>query len=378
MARSATASPVPGLNLSLGLDQIAERVRGCLPAGLRRLLAGRDRRLLVMPEPHQPPARDQTQHQGQLQPQPLARLSLKQGDEVSDLGSLALSEGAGLPPAALPGRQDRDRRTVLRLPADQVLTRRVSLPAQVRDNLPQVVRVELDRLSPFSAEQALFDYRLLPAAKGAPRVLLDLAVTRRDWVTGWLARLADAGVPASEIDWEGAWPRANLLPAEQRPKRRGYWLDPGLFLGILVVVLVAAVLITPLWQKSRRLADLEAEVRRVRAEAIAVDDLRQELERARAGSTAVLDQKRKQPRVTEMLRELTDRIPDDTWVQSLEYRDGEVQLRGESSQATALIGLLESAEGIEGVSFRSPVTQVARTGKERYNLAFTYRPEAGE
>jgi general secretion pathway protein L len=60
-------------------------------------------------------------------------------------------------------------------------------------------------------------------------------------------------------------------------------------------------------------------------------------------------------------------------VQSLEYQNGEVQLRGESGRATALIGLLEGAPGITGVSFRSPVTQVAQTGKERFNLAFDFK-----
>jgi general secretion pathway protein L len=107
-----------------------------------------------------------------------------------------------------------------------------------------------------------------------------------------------------------------------------------------------------------------------------VDDVRQELEKARQGSTVVLQLKWDEPRVIDLLRELTDRIPDDTWVQSLEYQNQEVQLRGESGQATALIGLLEEAPGFEGVSFRSPVTQVARTGKERFNLAFTFSPEA--
>uniref|UniRef100_UPI0025DB43D1 PilN domain-containing protein n=1 Tax=uncultured Thiodictyon sp. TaxID=1846217 RepID=UPI0025DB43D1 len=78
------------------------------------------------------------------------------------------------------------------------------------------------------------------------------------------------------------------------------------------------------------------------------------------------------PRMLDVLRELTARIPDDTWVQSLEYQNGEVELRGESGRATALIGLLEGAPGISGVSFRSPVTEVAQTGKERFNLAFKY------
>jgi general secretion pathway protein L len=60
-------------------------------------------------------------------------------------------------------------------------------------------------------------------------------------------------------------------------------------------------------------------------------------------------------------------------VQNLDYRDGEVQIRGESSQAAALIGVLEQAPGFEDVAFRSPVVQVAATGQERFHIAFRYR-----
>lgn len=104
------------------------------------------------------------------------------------------------------------------------------------------------------------------------------------------------------------------------------------------------------------------------------DEVRQELERARQGSTLILQRKWEQPPILNMLRELTDLLPDDTWIQSLEFDRGEVALRGESGQATALIAILEQAPGIDGVSFRSPVTQIARTGRERFNLAFRYAP----
>jgi general secretion pathway protein L len=73
-----------------------------------------------------------------------------------------------------------------------------------------------------------------------------------------------------------------------------------------------------------------------------------------------------------MLRELSDRIPDDTWIQTLDYNNGQVELRGESGQATALIALLEGAPGIDEVAFRSPVTQVPQTGKERFNISLRF------
>jgi general secretion pathway protein L len=337
-------------------DLLGERFVPCLPAALRRRLANRDRRLVVAP------AGDS------------ASLVLAVGDEREPIGTLDLAGRDPLPGAVGGGSKELRHRTVLMLPAESVLTRRVSLPVLVRDNLAQAIRSELDRLSPFTPDQVVYDFAPRPVAKGDARLQVDLALCRRDRADGWLQRLREAGSPVDQVTWEGAWSRANLLPEPERPRRRQPLLDPVKLLLGLAAVLAVAALVTPPWQKARVLESLEGEVRKARAQAVQVDEARQELERARRGSTEVLRRKWEQPRMLELLRELTERIPEDTWVQSLEYQDGEVQVRGESGQATALIGLLEEAPGIDGVSFRSPVTQVARTGKERFNLAFTYKP----
>ena len=72
------------------------------------------------------------------------------------------------------------------------------------------------------------------------------------------------------------------------------------------------------------------------------------------------------------MKRLTERIPDNTWIQNLDYDKGEVQLRGESTQATALIGILDEMPGIDEVRFRSPVVQIAAKGKERFHISFRY------
>lgn len=342
--------------LPVAAGSLLERLSPCLPAPLRRALATRDRRLLVLPEGD------------------AAQLYLATAEDREPLGTLELAGPGTLPTAVAGGPKELRHRTVLVLPADAVLTRRISLPALVRDTLPQAIRFELDRLSPFNAEQVVYDFVSLPGAKGDTRLRVDLALCRRDRVDGWIGRLREASSPVDQVTWEGAWPKANLLPEQERPRRRKPLLDPVKLLSGMVLTLAALALVTPLWQKERMLESLEAEVREARAQAVQVDEARQELERARRGSTEVLRQKLEQPRMLDLLRELTERVPDDTWVQSLEYMDREVQVRGESARATALIGLLEQAPGFDGVSFRSPVTQVARTGKERFNLSFTYTP----
>ncbi len=331
-----------------------ERFVGCLPPVLRRYLASRDRRLIVIADG------------------PNADLELVASASREVLGTLELDGREPLPGSVAATTKGQPHRTVLMLAAGAVLCRRTSLPSQVRNNLAQVLRYELDRLSPFRPEQVVYDTRLISGGQGDARLTLDLALTRRDLVDGWLKRLREAGSPVDQVTWEGAWPQANLLAPAERPRRRQPLLDPLKLLLVLILVLGAAALVSPLWQKSRTLETLEAEVRKARAQAVQVDQVRQELERARRGSTEVLRQKWELPRMLDMLGELTRRIPDDTWVQSLEYQNGEVELRGESGRATALIGLLEGAPGISGVSFRSPVTEVAQTGKERFNLAFKY------
>ncbi|MGE5154143.1 MAG: PilN domain-containing protein [Bdellovibrio bacteriovorus] len=339
-----------------------ERFHGCLPGVVRQWLARRDRRLIVAP--------------GLMSARLLLASGLAPEESGEDIGILDLTGLDPLPPRVAGGAKELPHRTVLRLPGEAVLTRRASFPAQVREKLPQVIRLELDRLSPFSADQVVYDFALVPGAKGDARIAVDLALCRRDRVADWIKRLREGGSPIDQITWEGAWPSANLLPPEERPRRRKPLLNGVWLLSALILVLLIAAVGTPLWQKARLLEALDAELSRARSQAVQVDEARKDLEQAREGSTVVLQHKWDQPRVTDLLRELTDRIPDDTWVQSLEYQGREVQVRGESGQATALIGILEGAPGIEGVSFRSPVTQVARTGKERFNLAFTLKPEA--
>ncbi|QGU32018.1 PilN domain-containing protein [Thermochromatium tepidum] len=340
---------------SSGLSEgFKERLLACLPAVAYRFLARHNRRLVIRPVGSR------------------ADLSVVAGLETQSLGELDLAHATALPGIAGIPEQERPHGVELRLPRADVLTRVVSFPAQVRANLPQVIRYELDRLSPFEAKDVFFDFAVQGGSKTTDRLRLDLALCRRDLVDGWIARLEALGTPIDRITWEGAWKGANLLPVERRPKRRRLRLTLGSVSGMVSILLVIAILVTPLWQKHYLARQLESEVARLRRQAVAVDEVRQELERVRQSSTFALQRKLEQPRILELLRELTDRLPDDTWVQNLEFSDDQVDLRGESGQATSLIAILEQAPSIEGVSFGSPLTQIARTGKERFNITFRY------
>ncbi len=349
-------STLPGADL---VPRWRDTLVSCLPRPVRRWLALRNPRLVVQPRGDE------------------AALMLQVGAEREPIGGLDLRTGGTVTAALARPPKQGWRETWLELEAPQVLLRRTTLPVQVKDNLRQVVGFELDRLTPFSAKDVYFDARVLGAVARGTKLDVEVAVARRDAAAEWLERLREARSPAARLAWAGAWPGANLLPREERPKPRRFGSLVTQLLWLLLLALVVAALVTPLWQKQRALEVLDGELRRVRSTAVEVEEVRDALERARLGSIEVLNRKREQPRMTDLLRELTDLLPDGSWVQTLNVRDGEVDARGESDQATALIGLLEKGPGIDSVSFRSPVMQVANTGQERFHLSFMYqRPEA--
>jgi len=352
-------TPVSRARFPLGdlLQRWQDTLLSCLPAGARRLLSRRDQHLVIVPEGSS------------------ARVYEAQGTELVVVGELDPRDPALLQ-AALTGAKSRHRKLVLRLAEHEVLKRRVTFPTQVRDNLAQVIGYEMDRLSPFQSDQVYYDFRVIEDLAHGGKMRIELALCLREQVQHWLRLVRDTGAQVEQVTWEEAWPKANLLPAKERPQRGTGPFSATKLLLLLVLVLAAAGLAAPIWQKKQIRDERLAQIAELKVRAEKVLEVRNALEQARAGSVAVLQRKWEQPRIIDLLLELTERLPDDTWVQTMDYRDGEIQIRGESTQATSLINLLDQAPGITEVSFRSPVVQVAGSGRERFHISLKYkRPE---
>ena len=85
------------------------------------------------------------------------------------------------------------------LGADQVLQKRISLPAAIEENLREVMGFELDRHTPFVASQAYYDVKLL--RRDPQRDVIDvlLAVAARAVVDPLLAAVRQAGLSVEGI-----------------------------------------------------------------------------------------------------------------------------------------------------------------------------------
>ncbi|TMA45603.1 MAG: PilN domain-containing protein, partial [Deltaproteobacteria bacterium] len=71
-------------------------------------------------------------------------------------------------------------------------------------------------------------------------------------------------------------------------------------------------------------------------------------------------------RVTLLLRELTDLVPADAYLTSLNLRQGRLTLEGSARSASDLIAALEKSRHFHNVSFTSPTTKAG--DKERFSI----------
>ncbi len=70
----------------------------------------------------------------------------------------------------------------------------------------------------------------------------------------------------------------------------------------------------------------------------------------------------------ELLSFLTQLTPDDTWLNYLSLRQGQLIIRGESKSALKYLAELSKTEGLNDVKFASPVTRDPGTDLERFNV----------
>ena len=134
----------------------------------------------------------------------------------------------------------------------------------------------------------------------------------------------------------------------------------------LLLVVVASVL--PIWQQRALLLQANAKSGRLQAAANQAMTLRDQLDRTLQTSRMLAEKKQAIPTRVDLLRELTLILPVDTWVERLQIKGDSLQINGQSTKASALIGILEASDMLDSARFLSPVTTDPRTNKERFLL----------
>ena len=268
---------------------------------------------------------------------------------------------------------DNIRETVLLLSQDQVLTCAVTLPLAAEENLREVLSFEMDRHTPFAADDVYYDFAVTGRSSATKTLSLLLFVAPRHIVDAFLTTMTGTGITPDIV---AAHPSANpdghvinLIPEDRTSKRGAVLQRLNASLATLAVLLLATAITLPIAQKNQAIDSLQAQVQAATAAAQMGNQLMREVEILVDGSNYLINKKQTELTVMNLLDEMTRLIPDSTWINRIDLNDGEIQLQGQSVSAAGLIALIEASPMFHNVRFRSPVTQVVRTEQERFHLS---------
>jgi general secretion pathway protein L len=348
-------------------------LRACLPNSISGFLFGSDERIEV--------ALDAVE----------ARFGLRRNGDVRELGRVTLEpksgdakSGKGLGKAArklLQRGGALTRPITLRLPVGQVLRPSIELPIAAAENLREVLAFEMDRHTPFSSDEVLFDFRVAGSDAELESLSIELLVARKRDVDDALAFAGAMGLSPDRITGNAAGePGAgsfNLLPRAERPIPSR--LAPRLVAAMAVVTLVLAGVTLGMWfeNKQRALERFDIRVAELRATTGEAGRLEEKVTHLLAVSEYLVEKKQREPQMVELLDEVTRQLPDKHWLVNFSFRNGTVQLTGYSDDPSIVLRLLEQSDLFSEARFTSPVTMDPRIGKELFNMVATVAREDG-
>ena len=347
-----------GSALSSWWAQVREEFRALLPATWQELLGAADRRLCIRVIEDQ-----------------LYFYSANNG-LLSMLGSLPSDDDELLKNCLARLQQQSGSSRYLLLDSKQVLRRVLSLPLAAENKLREVVGFEIDRQTPFTVDQVYFEARVLSRNAQAKQCQVELIVLPKQTLEKALKPLGILSSDLSGVDIvdenQQTW-NVNLLPVTLRvaTSNQNTWWNIGLaFAGIFLLLLAMNMVLN---NRDRVLTDWEQKVAAANAQAKQANVFRDQLKQTAKAEVFLQKFRSSQPTMLTLINDLTKRIPDDTALDKLSVNEGRLVLVGQSKQAAALVGQLQSSPFITSPALVGAVQPDARTGRDRFNLTATLK-----
>jgi general secretion pathway protein L len=272
----------------------------------------------------------------------------------------------------------RGSRAELVLKPDRFLFRPLELPTRAGEFLDGIVRSQIDRLTPWSANDAVFGWAK-PEQAGADRMLVTVAATARALVTPYVQALKGLGIKSIAVSTLLPGPEA--VAVKVLDEKGHSTLDAGRVRRVLLAVLLIAGLAAATATLAGSLigSSLQAEqdqlARRIASRrAAALGGREASLDAATAGLRALERRKHDGPSAVIVLEQLSQVLPDHTYVTELRIEGDKLRLIGLTRDAPSLIGLIEQTQHFSRATFFAPTTRSPNEPGERFHIEARIEP----
>lgn len=255
----------------------------------------------------------------------------------------------------------------LRLDPHAAITKILNLPKASRSFADAIVRNQIERLTPWTADTVTYDYACEETKENGFSVRVVAAA--RDRVEAAVRQVAEAGlttgvVGVSSDPLEKTSPIDLLHRVSTLRRKRLRRMAAASLVGIVLVAATASLLSGLfMWQLSAQAERLQTEVAAARAQVQSLADLTQ----TTAYPGIFLRKLVARPMVL-VLEELSTHVPSHTYLTHFSVQDDHVRIGGLSEDAPELIAILEATALLSDVRFAAATMRDMVTGRDRFEI----------
>jgi len=265
------------------------------------------------------------------------------------------------------------------LRSNRFLFRPLELPQRAAEFLEGIIRAQIDRLTPWNAQDAVFGWTA-PAQTSADRISLTVCATPRILVAPYLAALEGLGVQSAVVSAAPLNADAGApIKVLEHTGQDAFGLDRlrRILTAVLLLAGFSAVVALSLDQLVG--ADLQAQQLDIARQ---ISLLRTSLLRdgltAKPSTQKLLEQRKRETPSSVMVLEALSRIlPDHTFVTELRIEGEKLQIIGVTHDAPSLIPLIEQSHQFTRATFFAPTTRSAGDRGERFHIEAQIKPSFG-
>ena len=296
------------------------------------------------------------------------------GKKVQVLPDLSFRIENGQPHPPLPPVWQaafRGSRAEVQLRPDHVMTSQLDFPSKAGDFLDGMIRAQIDRLTPWTAIDAVFGWSS-PAVASNDRIDVTFAATSKQEVQPVLQfvqalEVASIAIYTTVSAGAGAPVRIKLLDRPWRGVIGSAGQIPRLLRRILLTAAIAAaaLLLVATYLGGTMQSEQDELQRQIAQRRAAL-----RLDANAPGSALGLLAKRKQttPSSVMVLEAISRVLPDNTYVTELRVEGDKIQVVGMTKDAPALIRLMEQSPQFTRATFFAPTTQAPNEPGERFHI----------
>lgn len=264
----------------------------------------------------------------------------------------------------------------LLLPAGNAARATVAVPQAAATRLRDALRYEIDRQTPFAADDVAWDWRVVGDDAAGQAIPVELVAVPHARLSPLLARLREHGVGELQaVDVaspQGVPLGVNLLAPALREQPVGRWRQRNLVLAGIALALLASAAAISLHRERAHARQIEARIAQDRDVARHVAAQRQRLMEMAEAAQRIQSLREQRMPASQWLNGLAQYLPDNSHVERLSLQDGQLHLSGASPQPTRLVPALQSSPLWRDVAMASEVAVMG--GGDRYTLSMRLVP----